>query len=495
LGGYNSDTLQNLVKDPIGNNKELRELSRQLYAPNGILRNTIDYMVALPTLDYVVVPMGKNPNKNKKNKELMQSVLQQLRHKEIMRDAIWRDCLDGICFYYLESISKPVDRRQFYTDYEVDQILEINNLGLNTSIISLSPDYTQIIGIKNGRYVIAFNLEYFNEVGESVESKLRKYPKEIREGYYKWQNSKNSNGNWLVLDNTKTIVHKISSGRDEKWGRALVLSALKNIDYKDYFIDSKRNILDKVNRSIVVQTFPEGKEKGTSALSKTQQEDQHTKVKAGLTNNVSKKGITFFSVAAGTKLDKIDVNVDLLDEKMERNLNDNIAMDLGFAASLLNGSSSGTYSSQEHNLLLVMAQVFSWMWEIANEIVTVINANVIKDQNCLVDVYYLPCSVVTREEYVNHMKDLYTLGHGSLSAWIASTGMRVDAYLALMEQEKAEMWDERFPPHLTSFVASGNNPNSNDDPGGRPTESNPTNPNTAASKTRGSNKNPKPSTK
>jgi hypothetical protein len=57
------------------------------------------------------------------------------------------------------------------------------------------------------------------------------------------------------------------------------------------------------------------------------------------------------------------------------------------------------------------------------------------------------------------------------------------------------MWDERFPPHLTSFVASGNNPNSNDDPGGRPTESNPTNPNTAASKTRGSNNNPKPSTK
>jgi hypothetical protein len=169
-------------------------------------------------------------------------------------------------------------------------------------------------------------------------------------------------------------------------------------------------------------------------------------------------------------------------------------MNMGFAASLLNGSSSGNYSSQQTNLQLVMAQVFSWLDGISAELVEVINQNIIRDPNHYVKVSYLPCSIVARKEFTDQMKDLYTLGRGSLTAWVASTGIEPDAYFALLDEEIENDFETKYPPHLTSFTSSGKD-NPSDDPGGRPTESNPTNPNTAASKTRGSNKNPKPSTK
>ena len=45
-------------------------------------------------------------------------------------------------------------------------------------------------------------------------------------------------------------------------------------------------------------------------------------------------------------------------------------------------------------------------------------------------------SIVNRKDFINQMKELYTLGHGSLSAWIASTGINPEAYLSFMEMEK-----------------------------------------------------------
>jgi hypothetical protein len=493
---YDATTLRNLIKDPIGNNKKLRELSRQLYSSNGILRNTVDYMVALPTLDCVVVPMGKDVVKKKKNKELMQEALQELKHKEFLRDALWRDAIDACCFYYLELSNGLPDARRHYTDSEAENILEINKLGKNMSIISLPADYTRIFAIKNSRYVLGFDLSFFDESNLNegdLARKLRKYPKEIRDGYRSWKNNPNL-GQWLILDNKHTIAHKIGCSKEEPFGRPLVLSALLDIFYGDYFTDTKRFVLSNVNHDIIFQTFPEGQTRGISALTTAQQREQHEAVKNAIMNNTSKKGVTMFSLAAGTKLDKLTANVDILDEKMERNLNDNIAMDMGFAASLLNGSSSGNYSSQQTNLQLVMAQVFSWLDGISAELVEVINQNIIRDPNHYVKVSYLPCSIVARKEFTDQMKDLYTLGRGSLTAWVASTGIEPDAYFALLDEEIENDFETKYPPHLTSFTSSGKD-NPSDDPGGRPTESNPTNPNTAASKTRGSNKNPKPSTK
>ena len=100
---YSQESLANLVKDPMANNKLLRDISIILYGTNGIFTNTVDYMTAMPTLDRVVVTHGSNKTSKKKNKELMESVLRTIREKEIIRDALWRGMVEGIAFYYFET--------------------------------------------------------------------------------------------------------------------------------------------------------------------------------------------------------------------------------------------------------------------------------------------------------------------------------------------------------------------------------------------------------
>lgn len=487
---YSQEQLADLVRDPIANNEILRELSMILYGTNGAFTNTVDYMTAMPTLDKVIVTHGRNKNKKKQNKELMESVLRTIRDKEVIRDALFRGMIEGLAFYYFETTTTPTSRQKFMTDYDVDSVMEINELGVNASIVSLPTKYTKIVGRKNSSYVIAFNLDYFDIAdGESREKKLRKYPKEIREAYER-RDKEATNGNWVVLDSSKTIVHKIRSKREEPYGRPIVLAAISDILYGDYFTQTKRNVLDEINNRIVYMTFPEGKEKGTSALTKAQQENQHNAVKGAVMNKNNRGGISFFSVASGTKISAIDTqNTDIFDDKYESNLNDKISLDLGIAGSLLNGVGSGTYSAQQNNLELLSAQLFQWIEQISAELNKCISANIIKDNKNWVECKYLPITHVNKKEMVGYMKDLWLQACGSMSAYIAACGISPDAYYALLDEEIENGIYEKYKPHATSYTMSGE-----ESSGGRPEADNPSE-NTVKSQANNGNSIPSPSDK
>lgn len=487
---YSQEQLADLVRDPIANNEILRELSMILYGTNGAFTNTVDYMAAMPTLDKVIVTHGRNKNKKRQNKELMESVLRTIRDKEVIRDALFRGMIEGLAFYYFETTTTPTSRQKFMTDYDVDSVMEINELGVNASIVSLPTKYTKIVGRKNSSYVIAFNLDYFDIAdGESREKKLRKYPKEIREAYER-RDKEATNGNWVVLDSSKTIVHKIRSKREEPYGRPIVLAAISDILYGDYFTQTKRNVLDEINNRIVYMTFPEGKEKGTSALTKAQQENQHNAVKGAVMNKNNRGGISFFSVASGTKISAIDTqNTDIFDDKYESNLNDKISLDLGIAGSLLNGVGSGTYSAQQNNLELLSAQLFQWIEQISAELNKCISANIIKDNKNWVECKYLPITHVNKKEMVGYMKDLWLQACGSMSAYIAACGISPDAYYALLDEEIENGIYEKYKPHATSYTMSGE-----ESSGGRPEADNPSE-NTVKSQANNGNSIPSPSDK
>lgn len=457
LDSYSPETLKNIVKDPMTNNELLRKLSIMLYGTSGTYTNVVDYMTSLPTLDKVVVTHGKNDKRKQTNKERMLSTLRTIKDKEIIRDALMKGMLEGVAFYYFETTKMPISNQKMLTDYDVDSVVEINELGINASVISLPVDYTRIVGRQNSNYVIAFNLDYFDiATGETVERKLRKFPKEIRDAYNR-RKSGNTNGNWVVLDNKKTIVHKIRSEISEPYGRPLVLAAIPDILYRDYFTNTKRNILDELNNKIIYQTFPEGKDKGTSALTKQQQQVQHDSVKSAVMNKNNRGGVSFFSVASGTKISSIDTaNTDIFDEKNEANLDNKIALALGFAGNALSGSGSGSYSSQESNLELVTSQIFQWVEQIENEINKCINANVIQDARNWCEVKYLPITHLNKKSMVNYAKDLYLQGCGSLSLWAASCGISPDAFYALLDEEIANGIYDKYKPHQTSYTLSSN---------------------------------------
>lgn len=456
---YTPEMLKDLVKDPIGNNSSVRKLSLMLYGTNGSFTNTVDYMVAMPTLSRVIVPHGDSEKKKKRNKALMEETLRKIKDKEFIRDTLFTGMIDGVSFKYFETTPRPKSKNKFMSDYDVTSISEINESELNVGIITLPPDYTKIVQKKDNVYVLAFNLSYFDETsGESVESKLRKYPKEIRDAYH----TKNRKGNWVILDSNKTIVHKIRSKDSEPWGRPLVLAAINDILYSDYFTDTKRGVLDDMNSRVCYQTFPEGQQKGTSALTQKQQEAQHNAVKGAILNNTG--GKKFFSVAAGTKIDTIDTaNTDIFDDKYESNLNNKIALDLGIASALLNGIGSGSHSSQKTNLELITSQVFQWIKQIEAELNKCISANIIKDKKNYVEVNYLPITHVNKSEMVGYAKELYLQGCGSISLWAAACGIEPEAFFTILDSEKEDGIYDKYKPHATSYTLS---PDSDD--AGRP---------------------------
>lgn len=471
------DTLKKWIDQPMLYNKQIRDISRKLYNSNGIYTNVIDYTVAIPTLDRVVYSYDKQSENYQANKKKFIEALRIFKDKIVTRDLLFKLALEGIAFAYFETnMADPIER-EFLNDDMVNNMVSINqSQGFNCSVVSLPTDYCSIVGIKNSSYVIAFDMQYFDQfIGKGLSKKLRSYPKEIREKYKKYRRNPNSY-RWAVLDNNKTIVVKVRSKRDERWGRPLGLAAYVNMLYDAYFTSTKRKVLDDVNNTIIYQTFPEGERKGESSLTLTQQEKQHENIKRALfTKNRRGGGISFFSIAAGTKLDKLKTDVDVLKTGSESELIKRIATDLGFAGSALNGEDSN-YSSQQMNIELVTKEVLTWLEQIEEEYNKVINVNIIKDPNCYMQLYYIPTTIANKDRFVGHMKDLYAMGKGSLQMWIAATGVNPQAYLALMDEELEEDFENKYPLHKTSYTHT-------EKTGGRPSIDNPDNDNTIKAKT------------
>lgn len=465
-------TVKKWLQNPMEFNEQIRVMSRRLYNQNGVYTNTIDYMVAMPTLDRVIHHSKGSKKKKEETKKLFEETLDMIKDKEVVRDGLHKNGIDGVFFGYFET-TEANSLPAYLSDYEVDQIVEVNQ-NFNCSVIHLPTEYCRIVGRKNSSYVISFNMGYFDQfTGNGRSLRLKRYPKEIREKYRAYR--KDLNKKWAVLNNDKTIVTKTRARIEERWGRPLGLASYIDMLYDEYFTDTKRNKLDEINNNIVYQTFPEGEKKGTSSLTQTQQKQQHDNIKGALFNRRNVHGTSFFSVAAGTKLDKIKTEIDILNTNSEGELLNRISTNLGFAGSALNGQ-NGNYSSGQTNIEMVAAEIFSWIEQFQDELNKVINKNVIKDKSNFVKVYYLPITYLNREKMFKYMKDLYTQGRGSLQAWIASTGFSPSAYLALMDEELELGFDEKYLPHLTSYTATGEDV-------GRPQSPNAQNENTIKAKT------------
>lgn len=496
---YTIQQIRAFTRNPAAHIDEIRGMAHWAYHTNGVVSTAIDYMRSMHTLDGVIVCKskrsdGKHPRNYRMNRSKMEATLNTIRYKQVIRDGIFKDANDGMYAAYFETTTSTPDLRAALTDYDIYNITEINSLGINAMVIPLPIKYVRIVGRRNNSYQIAFDLRYFEQfTEENRKRRLAGFPKEIQEGWLNYDN--NRIAPWLVLNNDKTIVTKIKSEVTDPFGIPFSIAALDDISYAQYFVDTKRNVLDSVNNQIVYETFPEGKDKGTSALTEKQQKQQHDLVKSALASKSRNNSSTsFFSLAAGTKLDSISLDVSLLDEKNENSIVDSVNKDIGVSASALDGSSTGNYSTANLNLELVASNVYTWIEDIVDELNKCINKNIINDSSCRVDFYVLPVTMVNKDKMVGYMSDLYARGKGSLYAWIAATGFNPDNYIALMDYELQEDFENRYPVHRTSFTVTGKDePDEDHNKSGRPSTDSD-NASTVQTKTNGANNQPKPST-
>lgn len=425
---------------------------------NGVVTSAVDSLKSLHSLDYVVVAKPKKAGVKRAgyraSADRMNSVLRAMRYKEVIRDGIFHNANDGMYVGYMETRTAPVERKMALTDIDVQNITEINSAGVNTVVISLPIEYVRIIGRRNNCYEAAFDLRYFDGMTDSERKRrLQGFPKQVQEGWQRYSSGEFPDGaSWLRLDWRKTIVTKIKSGQNDVYGVPFAVAALDDINYAKFFVETKRGVLSKVNNNIYYETFPEGKDKGTSALTRGQQENQHNTVKQAL-NSAGRPGIAkFFSLAAGTRMDSLPVDTSILDEKNENAIKEDVNEDLGFSAAALSGSSTGNYATATLNLEIISANVFTWIESIVEELNKCLNYNVIRDSSYRIEFRVLPITFINREKQVKQFADLYARGKGSLLAWIAATGMNADDYLSLMDYELDEDFENIYPVHKTSFT-------------------------------------------
>lgn len=495
---YSIEQISEMAKHPMENIRQLRKWARWAYYSNGTITTAIDSLVSLHSLDYVVVVKSKKAGGSRKgyraSMDKMTSVLRSMRYKEVIRDGLFHNANDGMYVGYMETRTVPVDDRLALTDMDIQGITEVNAAGINTVVISLPIEYVRIIGQRNSCYEVAFDLRYFNNMTDDERKRrLRGFPRQIQEGWEKYNRGEFPDGAcWQRLDWRRTIVTKIKSGRNDPYGVPFAVAALDDIDYAKYFINTKRRVLDTVNNQIYYETFPEGKEKGTSALTKDQQERQHNTVKQALTQRSNSNGVSFFSLAAGTHMDRLPVDLSLLDEENENAIKEDVNEDIGFSAAALSGSSSGNYATATLNMEIVANNVYTWIEALVEELNKCLNYNVIRDSSYRVEFKILPITFVNREKQVKFFSDLYARGKGSLMAWIASTGFAVEDYLSLMDFELDEDFENRYPVHKTSFTVTGKDAPDGDVDKSTSTDP-PVNASTESTKANNANASPSPS--
>ena len=458
---YSYKDISTMLQAPMANISALRRWAAWAYTSNGTISTAIDSLTSLHSLEYVVSTSKKRKDVSKSDRKMsiqkMHDTLRTIRYKEVIRDAILKNANAGMYVAYFETRAGSTSKKYALTDYEVGHITEISSSGMNISIIPLPLSHIRIIGRRNNCYEVAFDLRYFDGMSaDELKRRLSGMPKQIQDGYAKYRKGDlDDNATWLRLDWKKTIVTKIKSGVNDPYGIPFAVAALDDVDYAKYFINTKRRVLDAVNNQVYYETFPEGKDRGTSALTGKQQEAQHKTVKEALTQRANPNGISFFSLAAGTKMDSLPVDISLLDEENENAIKEDVNKDIGFSAAALNGSSSGNYATATLNLEIVANKVFTWIESVVDELNKCINYNVIRDGSYRVDFFVLPITFINRDAQVKVLSDLYARGKGSLLAWVAASGFNTETYMSLLEYELEEDFENKFPVHKTSFTITG----------------------------------------
>lgn len=165
----------------------LIKLSQDLYKKSGEYRSLLNYFIDMARFYYVIDPVFSNDskmNKSKVQKDLsllsLQFTKMNLKH-ELLK--IYKSCV-------LEDA---------YFGYEVED-------KDNYFILKLDPQYCKIIGIADGMYTFAFNLNFFDSQLELLNS----YPEEFRQAYMQRSIEKNNKRDWFIPDFTKSVVFKFN---------------------------------------------------------------------------------------------------------------------------------------------------------------------------------------------------------------------------------------------------------------------------------------------
>jgi hypothetical protein len=467
------DNLKNYVKYPMIYNSILREISRIAYSENGVYANTIDYMIAIPTLAYITTLRNKTSALKKKKKNF-NTILKIINHERTTRDVLRHLFIDGLYVGILRdtTANNKTVNMGVSTIEAIDRI-EGLSLDDNFMIQPLDLDYCKIIGFQNNISIAAFDMMYFDQFKYGgLVNEIKNYPTEFYKGYLAYK--KDASKRWFVLDYKKTVALKCKATEEEPYGRPLGISAFVDMKMANGYKDGQYKLINELASSIYYLILPQGEKVGSCSLNKNQQEEIISAFKSAVKINTfsDTTKISTLSLAPGTQIDRLSKDSSLLKDTLSDELLKSVSTNLGFASSALNASSEGgaSYSSLQVNIDLISAQIFQYVNEIAREETRVINENLGIKPSDYIEISYLPISWLNKDTMYTRAKELFTLAGGSRKYLISAAGFEPDSYLAMCDEENEENYDEKYLPHLTSYTMSDSADKSNpdDNMGGAP---------------------------
>jgi len=464
--------LKQYVKYPMIYNEILRIISRQSYCLNGVYGQSIDKMVALPTLSYITTL--RNNSKQMKNKKAKFNILlKMLNIDRTTRDILRHLFIDGSYVGILRDSSasnKNIDTGSMSVE-SIDR-LEGLSLDNNFMIQPLDLDYCKIVGFQNNISIAAFDMMYFDQFKYGgLLNEIKNYPRNFVKAYMDYK--KDSSKRWFILDYKKTIALKAKANEIDAWGIPFGISAFTNMKSSSDYDDSQYQLISELASSIYYIVLPEGEKKGSSSLNSTQQKEVieafKGAVKVNTSGNIAK--ISTLSLAPGTTIDRLSKDSSLIKDTLSDENLKKISTNLGMASSALNAeSNSANLGSLQINLDLISAQVFQYINEIAKEQTRVINSHLDILPKDYINIEYLPITWLNKDDMYSKAKELFTLAGGSRKYLIASAGFDVNSYLATLDEEIEDGLDDKYLPHITSYTSSdsADKPNPEDNIGGRP---------------------------
>ena len=468
--------LKQYVKYPMIYNEILRTISRQSYSLNGLYGQSIDRMIALPTLSYITTLRNKTPQM-KDNKTKFNTLLKILNIDRTTRDILRHLFIDGSYVGVLRdttSSNKNLDTGSMTVE-SLDR-LEGLSLDDNFMIQPLDLDYCKIIGFQNNVSIAAFDMIYFDQFKYGgLLNEIKNYPRNFVKAYMDYK--KDASKRWFILDYRKTIALKAKANEIDTWGIPFGISAFTDMKSSQDYDDSQYQLISELASSIYYIILPEGEKKGSSSLNSTQQKEVieafKGAVKVNTSGNVAK--ISTLSLAPGTEISRLSKDSSLIKDTLSDENMKKIATGLGIASSALNAeSNSANLGSLQINLDLLSAQVFQYINEIAREETRVINEHLNILPNSYIDIKFLPITWLNKKDVYDKAKDLYLTAGGSRKFYIAASGFDPEDYLSICDEEIEDGFDERYPPHITSYTATDSADTANEDGnlGGRPTKDN-----------------------
>ncbi len=181
---YSKEQIIEFVQNPYRWQRQLREISNNLYNVSPQYKRLVNYFATMPTFDYIVEPYGFDPDKvdKKKFKAQYRKILEMIDTMSIKHE--FSKILTSV---FIEDIFYG------YEHQAKDQYF----------IQKLDPLYCSLSSIEDGCLNFQFNFAYFDTYPE----RLAAFPVEFNEKYQIYQANRDLK-KWQELNSNKTICIK-----------------------------------------------------------------------------------------------------------------------------------------------------------------------------------------------------------------------------------------------------------------------------------------------